>query len=152
MVQQARPALTGRTIVSGVIGDDIHVMGIRLVEHALKSAGAKVVSLGVMTPLAEFIDAAIETAADAVVISSSNGHAAIFCDGIRDAFAEAGLPDIPLYIGGKLRVGSRAGSFDEVEAEFRAMGFTRVFEPNAELDSAMAVIAADLDARVEKED
>jgi hypothetical protein len=37
--------LAERTIVTGVAGDDIHVMGIRLVEHALKSAGAKVVSL-----------------------------------------------------------------------------------------------------------
>jgi methylaspartate mutase sigma subunit len=147
MAQETKQSLAGRTIVAGVIGDDIHVIGIRLVEHALKSAGAKVVSLGVMTPLTEFIEAALETAADAVVISSSNGHAAIFCEGIRDAFVEAGLPDMPLYIGGKLRVGSRAGSFDEVEAEFKAMGFDRVFEPNAELDSAMAIIAADLDSR-----
>ena len=39
-------SLAGRTLVTGVAGDDIHVMGIRLVEHALKSAGARVVSLG----------------------------------------------------------------------------------------------------------
>ena len=53
-------------------------------------------------------------------------------------------------VGGKLRVGSRAGSFEEVETEFKAMGFTRVFEPNAELDGAMVLIAADLDARAKE--
>jgi methanogenic corrinoid protein MtbC1 len=63
--------LVGRTIVTGVAGDDIHVMGIRLVEHALKSAGARVVSLGVMTPVSEFVDAAVETAARPVSRTSS---------------------------------------------------------------------------------
>lgn len=139
--------LAGRTIVTGVVGDDIHVMGIRLVEHALKSAGASIVSLGVMTPVQEFVEAATETAADAVVISSSNGHAAISCDGIRDAFTEAGLGDILLYIGGNLKVGSQSGSYEEVERDFKALGFTRVFEPNADLATAMTQIAGDLDDR-----
>jgi len=139
--------LQGRTVVTGVVGDDIHVIGIRLVEHALKSAGATVVSLGVMTPVQEFVEAAVETAADAVVISSSNGHAAISCDGIRDAFVEGGLADMLLYIGGNLRVGSRSGSHEEVEAEFKQLGFDRVFEPNTDLNAAMQMLADDLNAR-----
>ena len=138
--------LAGRTIVTGVAGDDIHVMGIRLVEHALKSAGANVVSLGVMTPLQEFVDATVETAADAVVISSSNGHAAISCDGIRDAFAEGGVGHVRLYIGGKLRVGSKSGTHEEVEQEFRALGFDRAFGSDTDLDQAIRVIADDLAA------
>lgn len=143
----ATGVLEGRTIVTGVVGDDIHVIGIRLVEHALRSAGANVVSLGVMTPVQEFVDAAVETAADAVVISSSNGHAAISCDGIRDAFTEAGLGEIKLFIGGNLRVGSRSGAHEEVEEQFKQMGFDRVFEPNADLVSAMQAIADELNAR-----
>jgi methylaspartate mutase sigma subunit len=139
--------LQGRKVVTGVIGDDIHVMGVRLVEHALRDSGANVVSLGVMTPLREFVEAAVETAADAVVISSSNGHAAISCQGIRDAFVEAGIGDILLYIGGNLSVGAHAASYDDVKAEFKALGFDRVFEPNAELEAAMRVIAEDLDKR-----
>jgi methylaspartate mutase sigma subunit len=139
--------LEGRTIVTGVVGDDIHVIGIRLVEHALRSAGANVVSLGVMTPVQEFVEAAVETAADAVVISSSNGHAAISCDGIRDAFTEAGVGHVKLFIGGNLRVGSRSGAHEEVEEQFKQLGFDRVFEPNADLNSAMASIADDLNAR-----
>jgi methylaspartate mutase sigma subunit len=139
-------SLAGRTIVTGVAGDDIHVMGIRLVEHALKSAGAKVVSLGVMTPISEFVEAAVETAADAVVLSSSNGHAAISCDGIREAFIEAGIGEMLLYIGGNLNVG-RAASFEDVERQFQILGFDRVFEPNADLNAALVLIAADMHAR-----
>jgi methylaspartate mutase sigma subunit len=138
--------LAGRTIVSGVAGDDIHVMGIRLVEHALKSAGAKVVSLGVMTPVSEFVEAAVETAADAVVLSSSNGHAAISCDGIREAFIEAGIGDMLLYIGGNLKVG-RTVSHDEVERQFKILGFDRVFESGADLNEAFGLIAHDIQAK-----
>ena len=142
----ATQVLDGRTIVTGVVGDDIHVIGIRLVEHALRSAGATVVSLGVMTPVQEFVEAAVETAADAVVISSSNGHAAISCEGIRDAFTEAGVGKIKLFIGGNLRVGSRAGSHEEVEQQFKDLGFDLVFEPNADLSAAMESIADELNA------
>ena len=138
--------LANRTIVTGVAGDDIHVIGIRLVDHALKSAGANVVSLGVMTPLNEFVEAAVETAADAVVLSSSNGHAAISCDGIRDAFVEAGLGDMLIYIGGNLKVGKGVSHEDVIE-EFTALGFDRVFEPNADLNDAMHLLADDLAAR-----
>jgi len=141
--------LAGRTIVTGVAGDDIHVMGIRLVDHALKSAGANVVSLGVMTPLSEFVEAAVETAADAVVLSSSNGHAAISCDGIRELFIEAGLGDILLYIGGNLYVG-RSVTHEDVERQFKILGFDRVFEPNADLSGAMLLLAEDLDKRDRK--
>jgi methylaspartate mutase sigma subunit len=143
---EARSLLAGRTIVSGVAGDDIHVMGIRLVEHALKSAGANVVSLGVMTPISEFVEAAVETAADAVVLSSSNGHAAISCDGIREAFIEAGLGEMLIYIGGNLNVG-RAASHEDVERQFQILGFDRVFEPNADLTAALELISADINAK-----
>ncbi|MGH2967529.1 MAG: hypothetical protein ACRDK0_00475 [Solirubrobacteraceae bacterium] len=99
-----------------------------------------------MTPLPEFVEAAVETAANAVVMSSSNGHAAIACDGIRESFIEAGLGDILLYIGGNLKVG-RAVSHDEVERQFKILGFDRVFEPNADLDAALQLIAGDLAGR-----
>jgi methylaspartate mutase sigma subunit len=143
---EAHSLLAGRTIVTGVAGDDIHVMGIRLVEHALKSAGANVASLGVMTPISEFVEAAVETAADAVVLSSSNGHAAISCDGIREAFIEAGLGEMLIYIGGNLNVG-RAASHEDVERQFQILGFDRVFEPNADLTAALELISADINAK-----
>src|SRR4030081_2510651 len=145
MTEQGGP-LAGRTIGTGVAGDDIHVMGIRLVEHALKSAGASVVSLGVMTPISEVVEAGVETARDAVVLSSSNGHAAISCDGIREAFIEAGVGDMLIYIGGNLNVG-RAASHEDVERQFQILGFDRVFEPNADLNAALDLISADINAK-----
>ena len=144
-LQEDRP-LAGRTLVTGVIGDDIHVVGIRLVEHALKAAGAEVVSLGVMTPVEEFVEAAVETAADGVVISSSNGHASLFCEGIRDAFTEAGIGDLPLFIGGNLAVGKRE-TWDEVERDYLALGFDQVFPPNADLETAVHRLADGLAAK-----
>ena len=88
----------------------------------------------------------METAADAVVLSSSNGHAAISCDGIREAFIEAGLGDILLYIGGNLKIG-RGVTHEEVERQFKILGFDRVFEPNADLDTAMRTLGQDLEER-----
>jgi methylaspartate mutase sigma subunit len=112
----------------------------------LKSAGANVVSLGVMTPVSEFVEASIETAADAVVLSSSNGHAAIACDGIREAFIEAGIGEMLLYIGGNLKVG-RTISHEDVERQFKILGFDRVFAPSGNLNDAFAQIAQDINAR-----
>lgn len=145
---EAHQPLEGRTLVTGVVGDDIHVIGIRLVDHALRAAGATVVSLGVMTPVQEFVDAAVETAAHGVVISSSNGHASLFCEGIREAFTEAGIGGVALFIGGNLAVGR--SRWDEVERDYLALGFDQVFPPNADLDQAVHRLAhglAEADAR-----
>jgi len=92
------------------------------------------------------VDAAAETAAVAVVLSSSNGHAAISCDGMREAFIEAGLGEVLLYIGGNLNVG-RAASFDDVERRFKILGFDRVFAPRADLDVALDLIASDINSK-----
>jgi methylaspartate mutase sigma subunit len=51
-----------------------------------------------------------------------------------------------LYIGGNLNVG-RAASHDDVERQFKILGFDRVFEPGADLDAAFELIAADIKAR-----
>jgi methanogenic corrinoid protein MtbC1 len=34
------------TLVTGVIGEDVHIIGIRIVEHALRKAGFRIISLG----------------------------------------------------------------------------------------------------------
>jgi len=138
--------LEGVKVVSGVVGDDIHVVGVRILDHALRAAGATVISLGVLTPPEEFVDAAVESAADAVLISSSNGHAPIACEGLRDRFVEAGIGDILLYIGGNLVVGG-ATDWPAVEATFLGFGFNRVFPPRASLDDAIELLATDVRQR-----
>ena len=87
------------TIVTGVIGDDVHNIGIKVIEHALKHDGYKVVSLGIRIPDEEFVEAAVETRADAIFVSSLSGHARALATTLRDKCTEAGLSNILLYIG-----------------------------------------------------
>lgn len=121
------------TIITGVIGADAHIVGNRIVQKVLEQEGFKVVGLGALTPADEFIKAAIETNAAAIVISSLYGHAELDCEGLRDKCREAGLQDILLYIGGNLAVGKH--DFKETEIKFRKMGFNRVYSPDTDLKS-----------------
>ena len=114
-------------VVTGVIGSDTHIVGNRILSMALEQAGYKVVTLGALTPAAEFIKAAIETNADAILVSSLYGQGELDCRGFRDLCVEAGLEDILLYVGGNLVVGKQA--WPDVEKRFLDMGFDRAASP-----------------------
>ncbi len=86
----------GKKLVIGVIGADVHAVGIRILEYAFREAGFDVTNLGVMVSQEEFIGAALETAADAIVISSLYGHGELDCRGMRDKMDEAGLDGLLL--------------------------------------------------------
>jgi methylaspartate mutase sigma subunit len=131
-----------KTLVIGVIGADVHSVGNKILERAFTEAGFNVVNLGVMVSQEEYIQAAIETAADAILVSSLYGHAEIDCRGLRGKCDEAGLEKVPLYIGGNLVVGKTP--FDEVEKRFREMGFTRVYPPGTMPDVTIADLKKDL--------
>ena len=94
-----------KTLVLGVIGADVHAVGNKILEHAFTEAGYKVVNLGVMVSQDEFIKAAIETNADAIMVSSLYGQGELDCQGMREKCIEAGIGDIPLFCGGNLVVG-----------------------------------------------
>jgi methylaspartate mutase sigma subunit len=134
-----------RTLVTGVIGADTHIVGNRILSMALEDAGYRVVSLGALTPAADFIKAAVETAANAILISSLYGQGELDCRGFRDLCIEAGLDDILLYVGGNLVVGKQP--WDDVERRFRDMGFDRVFPPGTRVETALAALAADFATR-----
>jgi methylaspartate mutase sigma subunit len=133
------------TLVTGVIGADTHIVGNRILSMALEDAGYRVVSLGALTPAADFVRAAVETAADAILVSSLYGQGELDCRGFRALCIEAGLDDILLYVGGNLVVGKQP--WDDVERRFLAMGFDRVFPPGTRVDTALAALAADLARR-----
>lgn len=130
------------TLVTGVIGEDVHNMGIGILEYAFNKAGFKVVSLGIHVSQEEFISAATETNAQAILISSLSGHAEIMCEGIRDKCKEAGLIDILLYVGGQLVIGELP--WEETEKAFKDMGFTRVYPPGVMPGPVIADLEADL--------
>ncbi len=140
-------SLRGIRVVIGSIGDDIHVVGITILGHALRNAGAEVIQLGIQTPAEEFVATAVAEDADAVFVSSSNGHAAIFCDGIRGLLNKAGAEDILLYAGGNLSV-SAAADWTETEARFLAFGFDRAYPSRSQPDTAIDDLAAVAVARV----
>lgn len=133
------------TAILGVIGSDCHAVGNKILEHALVSEGIKVVNLGVMVSQDEFIDAAIETGAQAILVASIYGHGEIDCDGLRGRCLERGLDRIVLYVGGNLVIGKR--EFAEVEALFRGMGYDRVFPPTVDLKQMADLLKQDVAAR-----
>jgi len=126
------------TIVTGTIGEDSHVIGIKLLSRFLTEEGFKVIELGGLTPADEFIKAAQETAADAILISSLYGMAEFDLMDFKSKCDEAGLSDVILYLGGNLAIGRH--DFKDDERKFKAMGFNRVYPPEVE----MAVVADDL--------
>lgn len=133
------------TIVTGVIGSDTHIVGNRILTMALEKAGYKVVSLGALTPAADFVKAAVETRADAILVSSLYGQGELDCRGFRDLCTEAGLEGILLYVGGNLVVGKR--SWVETEQTYLGMGFDRVALPGARAESVLEWLGRDLAAK-----
>lgn len=133
--------MTGQTLVTGVIGADTHIVGNRILSMALEKAGYKVVTLGALTPADEFVKAAIETAADGIMVSSLYGQGELDCRGFRDLCIEAGLDDILIYVGGNLVVGKH--DWPDVERLFQEMGFDRAFPPGTRTNDVIEALAED---------
>lgn len=114
-------------LITGVIGEDVHITGIRILEHALRSSGFQVVSLGIHNFDTDFVSAARETNADAILISSLAGHAKMLVQDLRNKCIEAGLKNIVLYLGGQLVIQEQ--KWGDTEKMFVEMGFNRVYPP-----------------------
>jgi len=142
MTDTSKPKIT---VVTGVIGEDVHVVGIRILEYALGEAGFKVVALGSQVSQKEFVEAAIEANGDAILISSLSGHAETLVPGLREKCIEAGLKDVLLYLGGYLLVGEMA--WESAEKKFREMGIDRVYPPGTSPRKAIADLEADISSR-----
>lgn len=116
-----------KAVVMGVIGSDIHIVGNKIIHWALRDAGYEVTNLGIFNAQEDFIQAAQETNAAVIMVSSLYGHAELDCQGFKEKCVEAGLADVILYVGGNLMVGKHEP--DEVISKFKAMGFDRVGLP-----------------------
>jgi len=136
-----------KTLVTGVIGSDTHIVGNRILSMALEKAGYKVVALGALTPAADFVKAAVETNADAILVSSLYGQGELDCRGFRELCVEAGLERLLIYVGGNLVVGKQAWA--DVEQRFVAMGFDRAFPPGTRTDDVIRILAQDFAARAQ---
>ncbi|MDB9703161.1 methylaspartate mutase subunit S [Rhodospirillales bacterium] len=143
LTEQQRASIT---LVTGVIGADTHIVGNRILSMALEKEGFNIVTLGALTPAEDFIKAAIETAADAILVSSLYGQGELDCRGFHDMCIEAGLDDIVLYVGGNLVVGKQA--WEEVETRFTDMGFDRAFPPGTRTPDVVEKLDTDFQSKV----
>ena len=132
----------GKTIVIGVIGSDCHAVGNKIIDHVLTQDGFNVINVGVISPQEDFINAAVETDADAIIISSLYGHGELDCQGFKDKCNEAGLQDVKLYVGGNIVVGKQV--WENVNKRFLDMGFDRVYRPGTPIEETIKDIKKDL--------
>ena len=134
-----------KAVVIGTIGKDAHMIGGWVLTQAFKEAGYNVAFLGAVVPQEEFINAAIEIDADAILCSSLYGMGIIDCEGMRDKCIEAGLGDIKLYAGGQVAAPlDLANNWPEIEQRFTDMGFTRVFPNTVMADETVEIVSRDL--------
>ncbi len=132
-------------VVTGVVGNDIHVVANRLIELSLQARGYEVFNLGVNTYLEEFFDAAVETGADVLMISSLNGEAEGWGREVKLLKARyKGLDDIIMMIGGNLVVGS--GNTEEIVARYERYGFDLVCH-QVDLNTGLDLLEAFIESR-----
>jgi methylaspartate mutase sigma subunit len=113
-------------VVTGVVGNDIHVVANRLIELSLNARGFEVFNLGVNTYLEEFFDAVVETGADVLLISSLNGEAEGWSREIKLLKSKyKNLDNLVMMIGGNLVVGSADAK--DIIPKYKNYGFDLVF-------------------------
>jgi methylaspartate mutase sigma subunit len=134
-----------KSVVIGTIGSDAHIIGGWFLSHAYREAGFTVAFLGAMVSQQEFINAALEIDADAILVSSSYGMGLIDCEGMREKCVEAGLDDIILYVGGTIAAPMELErNWPEVERRFRELGFNRAFKNTCTAQESVETLKADL--------
>ena len=131
-----------KTLIIGTIGSDAHVIGSYIMSYALGEAGFNVINLGAIIPQQEFIDAAIEANADAILVSSLYGMGVLDCEGLREKCEEAGIGNIKLYAGGILT--ATEFPWDEVLRRFKKMRFDRIYPPATLPETFIADMKKDL--------
>lgn len=131
-----------KTIVIGVIGSDVHAVGNKIIEYTLEKEGYNVINIGVLSTQEEFINAAIESGAKLILVSSLYGHGELDCRGLREKCIESGIGNILLYVGGNIVVGKQ--DFKDVERRFLDMGFDKAFPPNTPIERILPIIKEEL--------
>ncbi len=132
-------------VVTGVVGNDIHVVANRLIDLSLRARGYEVFNLGVNTHLEEFFDAVVETGAEVLMISSLNGEAEGWGREVKLLKSKyKNLDDVIMMIGGNLVVGS--GDTEEIVTRYKNYGFDLVCH-QVDLNTGLDLLQAKLQER-----
>lgn len=142
MHDPARMNRKQHVIVMGVIGNDIHVVGNRVLQICLEAGGFSTVNIGTNAMPEDFVDASLEVDADAVLVGSLNGEAPHWCGGLRPGLVAVGKADTWIYLGGNVVTGQ--WDDDRVRAHFEAMGIDRVFYGATDFDALVMQLAMDI--------
>jgi len=135
-------------VITGVVGNDIHVVANRLIDLSLQARGYTVFNLGVNTHLEEFFDAAVETGAEVLMISSLNGEAEGWGREVKLLKAKYdNLDDLIMMIGGNLVVGS--GNSDDIVARYKKYGFDLVCH-QIDLNTGLDMLEELLESRAQQ--
>lgn len=134
-----------KSVVIGTIGSDAHMIGGWVLSKAFQGEGFTVSYLGAVVPQQEFINAAIEVDADAILVSSMYGMGLLDCEGFREKCIEAGLKDILLYVGGTVAAPLELDkNWPEIERRFREIGFSRAFRNTTMASDVVLALKEDL--------
>lgn len=128
-------------VVTGVVGNDIHVVANRLIHISLEARGFRVFNLGVNTSLDEFIDALVETRAEVLLISSLNGEAEGWCRELPFIKSRYNLENVTFVIGGNLAVGE--ANSETIIPKYQGYGFDLVFH-QVDLNSGLDTLQTHL--------
>jgi 5-methyltetrahydrofolate--homocysteine methyltransferase len=88
------------TIVLGTVYQDVHSIGKDLAKTLFENYGYRVIDLGVMTPLQQYIDVAREHKATAIGMSALLVQTSNHMITVAKMMAEQGCSDLPILIGG----------------------------------------------------
>jgi methylaspartate mutase epsilon subunit len=138
MSQQQESEEPRYTVLLGGIGGDSHSVGLTILRQALTSNGYRVNYLGTQNQLQDFLRLA--GLCNVVMISSMDGHARYYLREFPHLISQFRSESTLWYLGGNLHIGDGLNC----EAEFREMGFDRVFPKFVDLTTVLELLARDL--------
>jgi methylmalonyl-CoA mutase cobalamin-binding subunit len=118
---------------------DVHEFAKFLLDAALAEAGARVIDAGVNRDPEDIVSAAVESAADAIVITTHNGVARSFAQLLRTEQRKAQLYEVPVFMGGVLNE-DIDGS--EIPVDVRADLTTLGVQPMATVEELIGRLAS----------
>jgi methylmalonyl-CoA mutase cobalamin-binding subunit len=116
---------------------DVHEFAKFLLEAALTEAGARVIDIGVNRDPEDIAGAAVESAAQAIVITTHNGVARSFGQLLMRELRAADLGRLPVYMGGVLNEDIEGSEIPvDVREDLRDLGIT----PMAAVEDLVAAL------------
>jgi len=121
---------------------DVHEFAKFLIDSALAEAGARVIDAGVNRDPEDLVSAAVESAAQAIVITTHNGVARSFAQVLCAELRAADLGGLPVFMGGVLNEDIEGSEIPvDVRADLAALGVAPLATVE-ELITALAAVAA----------